>query len=61
MNDRHKRVMRNMHRDDIRLWWARRMSESFKTASISAVDSPSWFRLNAHRKPIKWHKSNKRW
>lgn len=64
MNDRHRRVMRNMKREQPSKYKLTVVREMIKSVGLSAENClgqlPRFLR-QMKRKPIKWHKSNKRW
>lgn len=71
MNDRHRRVMRNMKREHPRRYMYIKTNESFKKFGISAKNALNLFAQffqkksqpsnHTYVKPIQWHKSNKGW
>lgn len=64
MNDRHRRVMRNMKRDNhdeyVRIIVVGKIARGIKSTVEGAYRGViSFFKVKC--KPIKWHKANKRW
>lgn len=64
MNDRHRRVMWNMKRDDhdeyVRIIVVGKIARGIKSTAEGAYRAViSFFKVK--RKSIKWHKANKRW
>lgn len=63
MNDRHRRVMRNMKRDDPKryLWTNIKAMVSGAGMSTKEICAAIAIMTKKKRKPIRWHKSNKGW
>ena len=63
MSNRDRRVMRNMKRDDPKryLWTIIKSMASGVGMSVKEICAAIAIMTKKKRKPIKWHKSNKRW
>jgi len=63
MNDRHRRVMRNMKRDDPKryLWNILKEMASGVGMSAKEICAAITIMTKGKHKPINWHKSNKGW
>lgn len=63
MNDRHRRVMCNMKRDDPKRYLWANLKAMVSGAGMSAEEICAAIAImtKKKRKPIKWHKSNKGW
>ncbi len=69
MNNRHRRVMRNMKREYPKRYMWIKANESLKKLGVSTKNALNLFaqffskknRPSNHGTPTKWHKSNKGW
>lgn len=63
MNDRHRRVMRNMKRDDPKRRWMILFNAMAREVGLSAKEIYAAIAIMTKKKPmpIKWHKQNKGW